>query len=399
MVYRRIASLLVLLVGVAAMWLLPNGEMSAHGALAQSDSFAQSLGQVVMVTPSGGWAFSAHGVVRTTTGGASWKVASPPGLTKRRYGPCFHLFGFNGAALNGAYSLSATDARHAWLAVTCDKSVNDATRQLTIFRTTDAGREWRSVIVHLGVQDEDPPVILTHFANPDVGWLVTESRSVTGPPGATGMFETRSRGAHWTQTALHLQAPEIIGFQANTRVYAATNALQHTWVDFAHFPYISSDAGRTWVHAAAPVPAAYRAAELSFGTAGFSGTASAAIPVSLSLAQPKSSPVCTTYHTSNGGSTWWHTSLIRFPCKVYFFNARDGWAMNSEGNKTVLYRTTDGGKHWTSLGTVHFWENQFYFISQRDGFAVGGLQGHYGLLRSSDAGKTWTLIEPQLVPK
>lgn len=71
-----------------------------------------------------------------------------------------------------------------------------------------------------------------------------------------------------------------------------------------------------------------------------------------------------------------------------FISEMDGWAVNG----SQLYRTTDGGKTWSKLGSPYACTvSGIYFFNSKQGVLLGSSKdGSCILLQTADGGKTWS---------
>ncbi len=96
--------------------------------------------------------------------------------------------------------------------------------------------------------------------------------------------------------------------------------------------------------------------------------------------------------TIDGGLTWHNVLPGVVPTGAYFSTPASAWVLANPG---ALYRTTDGGYHWT-LYEVPFDGGQLQFLDQNHGFVLSGdpigMHKHpIALYQTSDGGATWAL--------
>jgi photosystem II stability/assembly factor-like uncharacterized protein len=104
------------------------------------------------------------------------------------------------------------------------------------------------------------------------------------------------------------------------------------------------------------------------------------------------------FRTTDGGGNWADSELtqLKFIDKIVFLNAQVGWVAGSDGQDTIVLRTSDGGVHWDQariLSSVKTAEvRDLYFLSPRQGWLITWPFEHEGtrLYRTRDGGATWT---------
>ena len=104
--------------------------------------------------------------------------------------------------------------------------------------------------------------------------------------------------------------------------------------------------------------------------------------------------------TSNGGGTWsYQTAATDFDLNdIHFVDANYGWIVGDNGYDGRVWRTTDGGKHWTQSGYfTGKWSNGKYtvqFVSRTLGYiagekAEGSDDKHGSVWSTTNGGDTW----------
>jgi photosystem II stability/assembly factor-like uncharacterized protein len=97
------------------------------------------------------------------------------------------------------------------------------------------------------------------------------------------------------------------------------------------------------------------------------------------------------FQTTNGGLTWNMkvssvVNAVETP-DIFFVNASNGWVLfNPQGDSSLIYRTTDGGKNWRVIKTPKI--SRFYFTTANKG--VGTWRD--SIYNTTDGGVTWTKI-------
>jgi photosystem II stability/assembly factor-like uncharacterized protein len=320
------------------------------------------------------WAINGHGFWLTTNGGRTWRIARLPnlargGLAETRADPIANIA-----------DVQFVDRQHGWVSVT---------GRPRIYRTTDSGRTWLasappgcSAVCEGGAIDfldarrgyallETQARTSKLFRTDDGGrtWQLVSQPSVNGlitfvdashgfafggkPPILIGLlargpalgylYETTDGGRTWSRydpagSGSFVEQPysafgrEIFVIQNGPNRDGGLNLAPATI-------YLSRDAGRHWSGSAVP-------SEL-------------AVAVSFSAASPNVwawSAGQDLFVTNHAGNGWQEIVMRGLPRnakiqKIVFTSRRAGWAVLSGfGPHGTLFRTTDGGVHWTPAG-------------------------------------------------
>ena len=298
-------------------------------------------------------------------------------------------------------------ARLAWVAVTPNGAAT-----ASIFHTTDGGRTWRRASVALpsrglGVQQID-------FVDPLHGWLLVSLGVAAGSQGVEAL-RSIDGGAHWTSVSLTggtSATPGSLPFSGdkNGITFRTTSGGFATGTvagppGFAWL-YVTHNAGHTWQHQSLPLPLAYQSAFRSsqpfIAPPRFFTPRDGILAVSFAL--PGQKLATAFYVTHDGGVTWSSTTPLSYAITTTSFtwafsDTRHGWATAGR----VLYRTTDGGYHWTTMTPNVRLEGvtELDFADPRSGWALGSVmhgQVSRAFLRQTvDGGATWTPIHPYVV--
>lgn len=257
---------------------------------------------------------------RTTDGGRTWHVSTPPGCLRVCDGGSF----------------SFLDARHGFLLA----AVQGANAPNKLFRTNDGGRTWQLV---------SRPAIWgpITFVNSKEGFAGGPGQTIiglyVGPPIIT-LYRTTDGGRTWSKYDIggsksFVELPiRVFG----SHVVLAQNApnqkgglnLNPGTVD------VSPDAGHDWVTHAVP-----------FGPGG--------LPASFGAVSPRLwafSSRHDMFTTRDAGRHWRKIVQRDLPenaqvRNVVFTSSRVGWeVIYGFGPHGNLFRTTDGGLHWTAAG-------------------------------------------------
>lgn len=351
-------------------------------------------GQVDFTSPTSGWiaifsgSFLSQAVLHTTNGGQSWH----------------YVWGNSGCAMGcnsmggGLYPAQFLGANAVWR--------YDGTH---IDVSTTTGSTWQ--------QSESLPFSLppsqavTDFSmlTTKIGWLTTDA----------GIYQTLNGGLVWKRQWPHVPtSASHISMRASGYGWMVSQTLPHTL-------WVTHDGGKTWAALASRFSSIHALDLWSSrtglvvslrGTSALTQTGGSewspiTWPSSLTTGLDQASQIqfvsanrgwATTYSnqllaTTDGGQHW--KQLAKFSQgadSIDFLNAQDGWALI--GHKTpklpprqwneTLMKTTDGGVHWTAMGTIPFGIASLSFISMHQGW----LMTSQGLWNTSNGGSTWSAV-------
>ena len=320
-----------------------------------------------MLDINNGWALTDTAVVRSVDGGATWYDVTPASLNGAPVGPFF------------------LNASTAWLAAMgADPNTG------TLYHTTDGGATWTSTAVPFGGGS-------IMFVDPMDGWeLIGLSAGMSHE--AVSVFRTSDGGTTWSK--VFTDDPGASGTSDSLPLVGDKNGItaldgNHAWVTGAQptdnfiYIYTTSDGGATWTLQDLTIPAGYNGAMTGPSLPVFFGANEAVLPVLLFATNTGTD----FYISHDGGQTWtattpvaqagflavasatdlfvwdgsaplnvshdagasWSTVTPNVDIKdsmdyLQFVNANTGWALTADANgHCVLYKTTDGGTHWTVL--------------------------------------------------
>jgi photosystem II stability/assembly factor-like uncharacterized protein len=366
--------------------LQPSPTISAKPTLQRSDCVASTSSEpaapllVKMVGLSIGWA---HGVLRTTDGGAHWRDVSPQPVPDRSSG----------------YTEFFLDATHAWTA----RAVGSATAcadHVVVFRTSDAGRTWeRSASIPVNPRSNTDVVwagspLAVHwldFVDAQNGWLLIESRPTgfSSPVWLAGaLYRTTDGGLNWTLVTIN---PGVAALKSDCHVGGGISFSSATvgWMPMfcAGENYtgpallVTQDGGADWTvevltteagctcHHTPDLPPVF--------LDGMHGTFM--VPGVLVL-------------TSTGGGHWSAHGLPAGTSSVTFVDPRDGWAVAAG----TLFRTVDAGTTWIRLAVLPGLSSDdaatLNFVDASNGFWATGLE----LFRTGDGGLNWKVVDAKV---
>jgi photosystem II stability/assembly factor-like uncharacterized protein len=113
------------------------------------------------------------------------------------------------------------------------------------------------------------------------------------------------------------------------------------------------------------------------------------------------------YITHDGGAHWSSTSYLRIDIDLSHIDAMTAFMDINHGlvvdaSRQTVYRTSDGGQHWTTIPLHTTITRIFYlsFVSTQNGMALGfpnDSDRAPSLFKTADGGQTWTKINFSVV--
>lgn len=338
-----------------------------------------------MVSASTGWAVPAGGppvILRTTSGPSGFRAVSPfpVAVGYSAYGFSWHVFG----------------ARSALLAVG-----NLVPHTVVVARTTDGGARWSDTRLVMPRQDGRWFYGTTYWWSRQDG-LMEVSQAVRRPHGVTvlpgsWLYRTTTGGRRWMPAVSNLSGmprqsrPAVIGVAGRRTVIAAAGA-GALWR--------SANGGRTFTRVVLPPPPGGGRVAIVPGGLAFSAQGATGVL----LATDGSAAVA--YRTTDGGAQW--SVAAEFPHApepILSTSGQDWWVSSAnwpepEGSGQV-WRSTDGGRHWVSLGIPALFQtlmrqrfqlHHVSFVSAHVGYAVWENKfGRQQIVATADGGATWAL--------
>jgi photosystem II stability/assembly factor-like uncharacterized protein len=367
------------------------GQILANGA--------PVLEKIDMVDAQSGWAIfndyrlPTMGVLATTDGGTRWRDVTPPRSTGQR------VAGLNVTVLSSIV---------AWVVRVL---ANDATFHYTseILRTADGGRTWRSAAVPppAGLPDIGG-VSSISFINPREGWLLASLGAAAGSE-EVAIYHSTDRGEKWIEVARSApySASSGLPFGGDKDAITFLNPTTGWITGLILTPdelmlYATHDGGRTWQRQPMPLPKGFAPHWTAYAKPPKFFTARDGIlPVYYTVRDAgQETMIVAFYLTHDGGTTWTYALGPVSTWSVATHAVADmNHAWVRRGN--VLYATTDGGRHWTTIlrSSLLLDVAQLDFISPEVGWAVGagarvGLDPPTSpfLLKTLDGGRTWSPV-------
>lgn len=335
-----------------------------------------SLLSLHMMNASTGWSLSDHSALRTTDGGNHWKNVTPPNIT-----------------LTPDSVADFRTASIVWIAMP------QASGTIKVLHTADGGQTWQQTTMQAVFPRQISFIDSLH------GWLLAASRPPGGAAESVSVFRTTDGGKTWVNTATALFADAtppghlpygglksgIYFLNASTGWVTGTVSVPNlAWL------YATHDGGSTWNQETFSMPSGVPSARISIISPTFFSATDGILPVIFTDFSTDKGIATDIYVTHDGGRSWQSTAPIFVALNVHdFVDMQHGWATNG----TLLYRTIDGGVHWTELSPSKSFKNisQLDFVSGEEGWAISSTASNSSsLLKTEDGGITWSVISSRI---
>ncbi len=329
-----------------------------------------SVQSLDMLNELDGWGVTEKQIVRTNDGGSTWFDVTPPELTDEGF----------------TLTTSFLDVDHAWVQV---PDVNNIPNAGTLYRTTDGGITWTSNSVpfssgHLAFLDENN------------GWMLADLGAGAGS-NAVAVFVTQNGGETWNQTFINdpndATATETLPLSGIKGGIVPIN-MQTAWISGVTYSpatvylYRTDDSGVTWSQVDVELPENVGQSEVDVAEMKFVTTKDGFF--ALRITGQRSDTAL--YVTHDAGNTWsllptilsgQGTTEFISDQEIIFYNGQQfyvskdagqtweavtpdvvfgdsfagmtfantliGWVITSNSDQRTLYKTTDGGTHWSPI--------------------------------------------------
>ncbi|MEZ5415937.1 MAG: hypothetical protein R2708_01160 [Vicinamibacterales bacterium] len=322
-----------------------------------------------------------------TTGGGVWKTEDG-GLNWANVSD-----GFFRAGSVGAIQVAPSDPNVVYVGMGEGCIRGNASYGDGIYKSTDAGRTW----THMGLEaTRQTGRLQIHPTNPDIAWVAALG-DPWGPSADRGVYKTRDGGRTWQKVLYRDEnagAIDLVLDPANPNVlYASTLELRrYPWGFRSAGPgtalYKSTDGGDTWTDISARPG-------LPKGDKGRIGIALApSKPDRVWVIIDAAGADQGVYRTDDGGEHWTHLTdnadITQRPWYYHhiFADPRDAdvlWALN-----VGLWKSTDGGASYRRVDVPHG-DNHAMWIDPQDPLRI--IEGNDGgATITFNGGKSWSTI-------
>jgi photosystem II stability/assembly factor-like uncharacterized protein len=262
-----------------------------------------------------------------------------------------------------------------------------------VYRSLDAGKTWKLV----GLRDAGQiGSVVIHPTNPDIVWVAALG-SPYGPTDERGVFKTTDGGKSWTRVLFVNRETGARVVAINPRnpneLYAGMyRGFRKGWDIISGGPateggiYKSVDGGATWGKLSAGLP----------------GNLIGKIDIDVAPSRPSvvyamveaPGPEGGLYRSDNAGGTWaMVNNSQRLRARPFYFHYVDVNPKNENEvwvNELSLWKSTDGGRNFTSVPTPHGDNHGIWFNPDNPEIAIQCNDG--GANVTIDGGRSWSSI-------
>ena len=362
-----------------------------------------------MLSVRRGWAMNTQGqVLQTTDGGRQWTNVASRGLTRvvaraaragefsLRPSPGGNLVGVDGTSTVVAFPNPWT----AWIVVPAG---NDA---LQVWNTVNGGQQWTATTIPQAAPSGGGLTQVDAVGNRDA-WIVAASGALAGHVDIR-VWRTSVRHPAWHivsqggisgTSGLAFVTGSIGVLAGGSNVYAGPNSASLA---------VTANGGRSWSPTGGRLSPTTSALPLLPGDWATTVLAPAVVPHTREVLVPvlmnrpilpKVDPVMTWWRleqSTNGGQTW-HVlpttpaPVLAEPPRIIFqawTTPQDGWVVLG----SRLYRTVDGGQHWSASVAPSGTVVNLNRVSVTVGFVLIQQGARTSMYRTQDGGRHWRRI-------
>ncbi len=305
---------------------------------------------------------AAGGVWKTTDAGLYWQCVSD---------------GFFTTSAIGALAVAPSDSNVIY-AGTGETTIRiDVSHGDGVYKSTDAGRTWANV----GLKDtRHIGKIRVHPQNPDIAWVAALGHAF-GPNHERGVFKTEDGGKSWKQVLFVSEKAGAVDLSldaTNPRILYAS-----IWEAYRNFHEMSSggpdsglwqssDGGETWTNIS-------QRQGLPSGVLGKIGVSASPARPGRVWAIIEHLTEGGVYRSDNYGTSWQRVGEDQnLVSRAWYFNHIEADSQDGDTvyvNNLKFYRSTDGGKSFNSIPTLHG-DNHDLWIDPRNNQRL--IQGNDG---------------------
>ena len=321
-----------------------------------------------MLSELDGWAISENAILRTTDGGTTWYNLSPQGVTEFGYGTANTFL----------------SASQAWVMVA---DASDPAGSGLLYRTDDGGLNWTSFSVPFGGGD-------LAFTDEKDGWMMAYLGVAAGSMGVS-IYRTDDGGATWAQA--YTNDPNLADSGDSLPLGGLKNNLtpldaQTAWVGGVIYApetfylYKTTDGGQSWTQQTPPAAPGMQDTEVNIDTGPiFTSPSDGILPIRFTGDTLRTG----FYATHDGGMSWEFVAFMPGAGTVDFVSPSDGFFWTGE----QFFYTVDGAHTWTTINPNILFGDSFAgmdFVNANTGWVwTYDSAGQYGLYKTTDGGTTW----------
>ena len=335
------------------------------------------LTAIRMLNGTQGWGLTSNTVLKTMNGGKSWLDVTPPD---------FPVIESQGTFM---------DQNTAWVVGKTEQ------QQFTVQHTSDGGSHWQGTQFSDGETSTGSLVGPPHFVNQEEGWLDVR-RNYTMGTGitTTDIFHTTDGGSHWNKLATYEQIHQNAPYYGRDTGISVKDK-QNIWetLDPVASPatgeippvpiaFVSHDGGNTWQQQTLPALAGLAhtfyttTPPIFFGEYGL-------MPVKVTSTN-SGNAVLSIYRTTDGGVHWSNSPVTNFDAEdISIADQQNMWVASLDGS---IHESQDSGKSWKTLGSIGKVTAAMNFSDRSNGWIVTAANANgkgSQLLHTTDGGQTW----------
>lgn len=320
-----------------------------------------------------------------STGGGVWKTTD--------YGHTWSNIsdGFFETASIGAIEVAESNPDVIYVATGSAAIRSNVIKGLGVYKSTDAGKTW----THVGLREVGAiGSVRVHPANPDLVYVAAVGQVFTDGP-ARGVYRSKDGGRSWEKVLFIDERTGVFSLVLDPsdpdRVYAAAwRGQRKPWTIISGGPaaeggiYTSTDAGTTWTRTSEGLPTDLLGK----------------IDIDVSRANPRRlyaiveavGSKAGLYRSDDAGVTWTQVnSDSRLIARPFYYTYVDADPKDADVvwvNNLALWKSTDGGRTFTSQPTPHGDNHGMWIHPDDPELMIQSNDG--GVNVSRDGGRTWT---------